>query len=285
MFVSRSRFSICAAFLALTAFAGDAEGHGEIHEALAAVTQQIAASPASGGLYLLRGRLHAAHRDWRAAHADYDRAGELDPTLVAVELARGEAWSAAGQPDEAVAALNRYIARQPESAAGYFARARAQSRAGRTEDAAADFALAITRTREPEPAMYLDQSHALVSAGRAGDAIRALDDGIARLGPLGTLVQPVIELERAAGRHAAALGRIERMLATAPRKERWLCLRGEVLAEAGRGAEARIALLAARTALAGLPQDRRSRAAAGLAGRIEAAIAHLDAGQPAEAGK
>ena len=67
------------------------------------------------------------------------------------------------------------------------------------------------------------------------------------------------------------------MLATAPRKERWLCLRGEVLAEAGRGAEAREALLAARAALAGLPEERRSAAAVELARRIEAAVARLDA--------
>ena len=62
-------------------------------------------------------------------------------------------------------------------------------------------------------------------------------------------------------------------------------MRGEVLAEAGRGAEARAALLAARAALAGLPEERRGSAAAELSRRIEAAVARLDAGQTSEAGK
>lgn len=275
MSLSRSRFMAFAAAVGLAVSAGAAHGHGEGHEALAAVSQQIEASPAKAGLYLLRGRLHAAHLDWPAALADCDRAAALDPALAAVELARGEAWSGAGRLDEADAAFTRYLARVPDGAAGYAARARVRVKAGRADEAAADFALAIARTREPEPALFIEQAQALAGAGREDDAVRALDSGIARLGPLVTLVQPAIDLDRAAGRSAAALGRIDQMVAAAPRKERWLLLRGEVLAAAGRMAEAHAALEAARAAFASLPEERRGSAAAGLLEKIDAAAARL----------
>ncbi len=275
MSLSRSRFLAFAAAVRLAVSAGAAHGHGEVQEALAAVSRQIEASPAKPGLYLLRGRLHAAHADWPAALADCDRAAALDPALAAVELARGEAWSGAGRLDEADAAFTRYLARRPGGTAAYAARARLRVKAGRASEAAADFALAIAGTREPEPALFIEQAQALAGAGREDDAVRALDSGIARLGPLVTLVLPAIDLDRAAGRSVAALGRIDLMVAAAPRKERWLLLRGEVLAAAGRMAEAHAALEAARAALASLPEERRGSAAAGLLEKIGAAVTRL----------
>jgi predicted RNA polymerase sigma factor len=92
--------------------------------------------------------------------------------------------------------------------------------------------------------------------------VRALDAGIARLGPLVTCVQPAIEMEMELGHFDAALRRVEPMLEGAVRKERWHSAKGEILERAGRRPEAAEAYRAAVAALERVPIERRSVAAA-----------------------
>src|SRR5688572_33256037 len=43
--------------------------HGDLHERIAALTKQIDDAPTNAELYLKRGELHRAHRDWKLALA------------------------------------------------------------------------------------------------------------------------------------------------------------------------------------------------------------------------
>ena len=84
-----------------------------------------------------------------------------------------------------------------------------------------------------------------------------------------------IEFEVTRERYDAALARLDRIAAGAARKERWLARRGEILAQAGRQAEARTAFTQVRAAIAALPPRRRTtRAVAELEDRIRMALAH-----------
>jgi predicted negative regulator of RcsB-dependent stress response len=83
--------------------------------------------------------------------------------------------------------------------------------------------------------------------------VRALDQAIARIGPVHTLELRALELEEAAGRHDAALRRLDAMLSRAERRETWLKRRGDVLRRAGRASEALTAYRAAQAAIAALP--------------------------------
>ena len=85
------------------------------------------------------------------------------------------------------------------------------------------------------------------------DAIRILDAGMARIGPAHTLQTRALELEEAAGRIDDALRRLQRIADLSERKEMWLKRRGDLLARAGRTAEARAAYAAALAAIAALP--------------------------------
>ena len=264
----------------LAALTPPALAHPAIEVQVAALTKQIELDPGNATLYLRRGELHRVHRDWDTAMADYERAHSLDPELDIVHLSRGRMLLEAGWPKAAKVALDRFVSRRPDHVTARVTRARVLAKLGRYRAAAADFTRAIALIQSPHkpiPEYYLERARALAAAGPAhlDQALRGLDEGVERLGPLVTLQLYAIELELKAKRYDAALARLDRIAAGAARKERWLARRGEILAHAGRHAEARAAWVQARTAIAALPPRRRgTRAVAELENRIRMALAH-----------
>jgi hypothetical protein len=127
-----------------------------------------------------------------------------------------------------VAALSARIESQP-SADHYLERSVLYRGHGQLEAALADLA----------------RADALLAAGEPEAALEALDEGLARLGPVVALASRAIEIERARGRADATLERLDRLAAFASRQETWLTRRAEILEEAGRPAEARAAWAAA----------------------------------------
>jgi tetratricopeptide (TPR) repeat protein len=232
-----------------------------VHEAIANVTREIEAHPDDAKLYLRRGELHRFHQDWTAAGADFDKAQELDATLIIAELLRGEMLADAGRLEESRNALDRFLKQCPDSVPGFTARARVQARERRWAAAADDFGHALEFARTPNPELFIERAQALRSGGKLDDAIATLDAGVAKLGALITLTQLAIDCEVEAGRTDAALARLAKVVEAAPRKEPWLFRRGELLEKAGRTDTAREAYLGAQAALTKLPPERRATAA------------------------
>jgi tetratricopeptide (TPR) repeat protein len=232
--------------------------HGPLHEQIAEVTARIAREPSNGELYLKRGELHRAHKEWTAALADYAIAERLNPALDAVDLCRGLALSGAGRPMRAKVAFDRFLARHPDHVRARVGRARALASLGQHSDAAADFTRAIAINTGAPPEYYLERAQLFVRAGRPAEALRSLDEGIATLGPLIALEAIAIELELDAGHFDAALSRLDRAWRGAARQDSWLLRRGEILERAGRHADARESYARALVALEALNPERRT---------------------------
>ena len=265
--------------LGLAILPSPAVGHGAIHDRIVKLNTKIAADPGNARLYLKRGELYQAERHWQEALDDYARASELDPELAAVELARSNTLLDADQPALALAAIDRFLASDPESSRGRVVRARALSLLGRHAEAAVE----LTRTLEnrspserPNPEVYLLRGRAIAAAGGdLGAAVRGLDEGMALLGPLMTLQLLAVDLERAAEQFDAALTRVDQIASQSPRKESWWLMRGEILDQAGRAQEAQQAYTQALTAIESLPGNhRRTKGTLRLEARIRAALAH-----------
>ena len=256
-----------------------AAAHGAIDEQITTLASQIEEDPQNAALYLKRGELHSYHRDWDAAMADYDRAAQLDPTLAGVDLARGKTLLHAGSPTRAKSALDRFLAKHPEHAGALATRARVLVILGQRLAAAADYTRAIAaaeRLDRPNPEYYLERARALAAegGGHVAQALHGLDEGVSRLGPIVALQLFAIEIELAGKRYNAALARLETLAAQSPRKEAWLAHRGDILKQAGRATEARLAYEQALAAIESLPARHRSiGATAKLEAEIRAALA------------
>jgi len=97
----------------------------------------------------------------------------------------------------------------------------------------------IASLSQPTPEYYLERAKALEAVGEThiGEALRGIDEGIDKLGPLVTLQLYAIDLEVNRQHFNAALERLD-VIAPWLRPERHLQRRGEVLLRAGRVEEA-----------------------------------------------
>ncbi|MDP3070055.1 MAG: tetratricopeptide repeat protein [Opitutaceae bacterium] len=223
--------------------------HPEIEEALTRLNAAIAAQPANAELYLQRGELYSRHEDWVSAEANFLLAAELSPRLPRLAQARGALELSAGRPQDAVALLDTALALDPTDAAALVLRARAHRALKAHAAALADLDTAIAQLAQPPPELFIERAALLPPA----EAIRGLDEGIARLGPVVTLHLRAVALEESLGRVDAAAARFLHLAATSERPEGWHKRRGDLLARAGRKADARTAYAAALAAIAALP--------------------------------
>lgn len=244
--------------------------HAAIDVRMADVDRRIAAEPQNGGLYLKRAELHRLHEDWAAALADYQRAEKLAPDLE-VGFYRGRMWLDAGRLDLAQSALDQFLRIKPNHARALRVRAQVLAQRGEHLAAADDLDKAITRFDTPMPDLYLERAQLLAAAGSpyVDRALRGLDEGIARFGPVVTLIQLAVDLESKQGQYDAALTYIDMLPSRVKDLPLWVARRGDVLLAAGRPEDAKDAYAAALAAIERLPNQRRSaRAMAALENRL-----------------
>jgi predicted Zn-dependent protease len=260
--------------ICLTLISSVARAHEGLREQIIAISAKIKLDPKNASLYLQRGELYRLDRHWTRAAADYDRAARLQPGLSVVDLARGRMLFESGRLRQAKIVLDRFLTRHPDHFEGLITRARVLTRMGSRTQAARDFTQALPLVSTSEPELYLERAQVLAGDSRhIEEALRGLDEGINRLGPLVTLQLSAIELELRRNNYDAALTRLDTITAQSERKEMWLVRRGEILKSAGRNEEARAAFSAALAAIESLPPERRqNRAVTALQNRARSGL-------------
>jgi tetratricopeptide (TPR) repeat protein len=254
--------SLPVLLFSITALPCSTYAHAGIYEEIQALTLQIQQDPANPQGYVQRGELYRVHQDWDHALADFRKARQLDTTAAAAELGLGRTLLEQGSPQQALAHLNRALARQPGNVRALVTRARTYRALGEPLAAAADYSRAIGQfatPAKPLPEYYLERARAYAAAGDAyiGEALQSLDEGMQALGNIQTLARYGVELETGRGNFDAALLRLDPLIAHANRKEFLLFERGNILVAANRKQEARQDFLAAQAAIAALPPRHR----------------------------
>ncbi len=235
--------------------------HPFLDERLALLDRDLAAEPANAHLLVARGSLLLDEGHADDALPDFDRALAIEPRLDVVHLQRSRALLALDRPEEARAEARRFVELDPGSARGWFQLAAVEGERKDRAGAIAAFARYFALAQQPRPEDYLARAELQRAAGDLDGALAGLDEGLARLGPLVSLLVRALELERERSDPAGALAIVDRLIAASPEDERWLLERAEWLDQLGRPAEARVALVAARSALATRPPARRDTAA------------------------
>ncbi len=284
--ITRLHAHAAACLLLLLLLARGAHAHGDLHGQITEATRQIEAEAAGSSrlpfLYFQRGELQRQHGAWADAEADFDAAERLDPErkdakLRDLDLARGRLYLDSKRPAQAKAALERHLARWGNNPEALLTQARALVALGWGAQAVDHMDKAIARHPQPEPDHFLARADTLADLGprHLARAVRGLDEGIRRLGPIVTLEERAIELEVRLKRWRPALARVDVLLAHQPRRDLWLARRAEILDQAGRASAAREAREAALAAIDQLPPSVRAQpTTAELRGRLLLALAH-----------
>lgn len=237
--------AVCAPLLA----------HDDPNAQIDRLTSEIERYPIDAQLFLARGGLHRMQGHWQAALADFDRAAQLDPYDSAIAFHRARIYFEAGAHQVAREILDRFLTEHPTHLQGLVTRARALRKLDQQLLAAKDYSRALAQISNPTAVLFLERADALAAAGNQHlvAAIDGLDEGIAQVGPVILLQSRAVDLELRAHRYGAALSRIDEILSTMPRKERWLVRRGEVLEQVGLNDQAHATYAEALAAIERLP--------------------------------
>ena len=256
---------IAASLLGLQVFV---LAHGDLHEAIDAVSQVIAKSPDDAALFLRRAELHRMHGDWPEAEADYAQSRKLKPDMEVVEFGIAQIRLMQGRTTAALRLLDAFLTQLPEHAGARALRADVLEKRGDWQKADADLAAAVAAS--PEPHYATTRAQLLERHGRAEQAARCLDEASRARGRIPVLEHQALEIEDRAGLTDAALRRVDTLIAREPRPDLWLARKARLLEKAGRAPEARAAWDQAAAAFEKVPAHKRtSKANRRLAGEIE----------------
>ncbi len=230
--------------------AGELLAHPESEVAVAELTRWIERTPQQPSLWFARSVHHRDHGRWDAAEADLVATERLAPHHPGLDLAFAQVFLETRRWAKARQRAERVLAEDDRAAAAHLLKARACSRLGDTHQARASYSRALSLLDEPTPELFLERT-ALPATVEV--RLAELEEAMARVGAAHVLMLKALELEIAAGRTEAALGRIDRLAAHSERQETWLKRKGDLLAASGRPNEARLAYRQSRAAIAALP--------------------------------
>lgn len=237
-------------------------GHEDEGKTIARLSDEIAAKPADGSLFIRRAALHLERGDWQACLVDLERAERTGKGGLAVLRARA---LMEGRHYEYAIAVVRPVA---DDAMAAILMARAEAALGRVAEAAEDYHQAMKRLPNPEPDHFLEGADLLCRAGRSHDALALLDRA----------PQTIVIVERAMQLEApdAALKRLEALIEASQIKEPLLAKKAVFLAQNGREAESAAVWRTLANRLTRLPtQARESHAMSKLAQQAHHALAAL----------
>ncbi len=253
-----TRYTRVFAMLCLLVLSGTLWAHGDVHDRIIAVTAQIERNPDDPELYVKRAELYRSHRKFEEAHADLARVAVLDPERVELDFYRGRLRQEAEQPERAVELLTRFLAAREKHPEALLIRSRALRALGQNVPAATDLNTALTVIDPPTPEVYLERAQAWVAAGEehVDTALAGIDEGIAQLGPIVTLIQYAAGVEQQRGRPKAAIAFLDKLPENVGTTPRWLARRVELLIDSGDLDLARAVLEQAKQRAARLPRGR-----------------------------
>lgn len=262
------RWGRLACALALSClFARPALAHPELAAVQGAVDELVATTP-NPQLLIRQGHLRAEARDWDGALVSFAHALEHGADADAVAAARAHVFLEAGFPRMARLEYDALLAKRPQAFDILFERGRAHLALGQIDAADADFTRAIAHLASPRPEHVIVHAQAWIKAGKPADAVRALDGGMARTGPLPALQLTATDLDVELQRYDSALARLDTLLKQTPNNEAWIARRAEILQRAGRTDEARAERARALQQIEARPLQRRSQATKELAERL-----------------
>lgn len=211
--------------------------HPSIYHEIERVSEALEKQPDRVDLLIERGVCYRLAGDLEASLADFDKAGRLAPSNLDLAAHRGMTLSAMGRNVEAEQELTRFLDGGRVSASALGDRALVRVKLGKLEPAIQDFTRSLSIN--PDVEFYIERSKVEESLGHLDRAAAGLREGLAVLGGAVVLRDRLIDVELRLKHYDGAIRVIDDQLAVTPVRTDWLLRRAEILATAGKAADAR----------------------------------------------
>ncbi len=219
---------------------GASWGHGEVPPRIRNATREIQKDPSNAKLYRHRGSLYRRYQKWDDALSDYQQVARLQPDLPGTILPRAEILTQLKRYEEAENVLAPYLQAHPDNLQALRLHARLLSVRGRFNEMDAVYTRILADLRHPTADFYIEWIDTLMDTGpeQFPRALKHLDTALARLGPVPSLQLKALRIEEARANYDAALGWLDKLLASSTHPETWLVRKGQLLKQAGRSDDA-----------------------------------------------
>ena len=161
--------------------------HGDVHERIKALSEEIKANPDSVALYLVRGEMYHAHQLYKKAIKDFKTCKRKGLKSNRVYLSLAKSYHERGKSRKALRQLKRILNKEPQ----YVRALRLQGNILLDEGnfcaarVPLEEVIEILKDRQVENYLELAAAHQdCTDSGSKGKAILVLEKGIADLGPL-----------------------------------------------------------------------------------------------------
>ena len=204
--------------------------HGDLHQQIADLDVQIRKAPGSVALRLRRAELLRLHQEYPRALRDLQKAAELDPDRREVHLFKGRLLFDMKRHRQALKAFDAFLRAFPTHRLGLQLAARCAHEAEFHDRACALYKrlLALPGTAEPDDVLSYVRSMERVEQIGAHGALVFLKGELAKRGTIITLELEALRLEKALGRYAEAINRLDRLALHQRRQDIWSVRRAEV---------------------------------------------------------
>lgn len=229
--------------------------HGDVHESIVRLTQEIENHPDLAALRLERAGLYSQHEEFEKALEDLAGVSALEPGNEFALALRGEVFRRMGRLAEARSDQEVFLQKHPLHAQVHWDYCRTLADAGDTPAALRELDALISAAEHPSPdavALRLGLTEALGSE----QALEWLNRFLVKH-PLPVFQEHALRLETALGRTADAVKRLDGMISAAARKESLLLRKAAICRDAGDKAGAAAAALSAQACIARLPAHLR----------------------------
>ena len=261
------------------ATAGRVLAHEDLLARISLLTAQISTNRDNVEALIQRGDTYRLHGSLKESQGDYAAAAKLAPNSAALLFGRAQLSVALGEDAAARTAFDEFISRFPTNRAALFCRARVLTRLGERRSAIVDYSRGIALLDSLSLEEFLERASLQAAESGADEAIKGLDEGLARWGWVVAFQQVAMDYELKRQRPDQALARLETIIARANRKETWLTRKGEILVAAGKPREAQAAFSTTLEAIDALPPRMSgSPGMVQLRGKVAGSLAALRAG-------
>lgn len=236
------------------------QAHPDASENIQELDKQLVANPLNVSLHVAKASVLRGIEEFGEASKALDVAEKLDPTSPEVALGRAQLLLATGNERGARMMADAIVKAHPRFPNGWEFLASLQQKAGERDGAIDSLRKHLAFAERFHADDFTGCASLLESRGKPGDkedAVRMLDEGIAKLGCMTGLHIMAANLETSLGRYNAALSHYDVLAARFRPRPEWAVARAEILLQANRPKDAAAAYDAAVAMLDALPADRR----------------------------
>lgn len=204
-------------------------GHGEVHERIVLVSEEINAAPNNADLYIKRANLYLEDGDFNEVILDINKAKSLaGKNFPPTKMLNAQMYFKLQSNEVALKHINEFLALEEMHVLGLLTKAKILVELDKREEAIECYKLAIENTSTLLPENFIDLINTMVDDLQYKEALQYCELAQLKFGQLLIFDLKSIEIAKLLEDYEFVLSKLDNIIDGQTRKERWYVKKAEV---------------------------------------------------------